>query len=161
MKPRLCDHERERRRQAGVADMRADDHPGGGIMTEPTIDELKRAFREAFNQRMDIEFQLSAEIQKSTDAANAQFAEPLRMARAAEVAAERALGESLAAESVRANEAMFTGILIEWAKPGRSYENRPMAPTGKRGRYEIRTPQTEVQHRSHLPGMGQKFIRNP
>jgi hypothetical protein len=97
-------------------------------------------------------------------AAKARFADRLIAAYAMEREARKAIQEAEVAEGLRKNADMYTGVLVEWdwETTGSGYWRRRTGQkklTGRRGRYEICTPQTIVQHRHHLPEMGGRFIR--
>jgi len=113
--------------------------------------ELYRALKAARDRHRDIQDELDRHIAEIRQ----QFAERLAEAAAAVSSAERGIDEAKSAAGVLANADMPTHLLYEWKRDRRSLN----ALTGRKGRYEVRTLESQFASTPHGVSMGERFIR--
>lgn len=120
--------------------------------------ELCLALKEATDRHILIR----GELERSIALLREQFSERLQEAKTAVAKAERAINEEIVAEGLRANADMPTHTLYEWRTESRVGWDRtpnPYKRTGRRGRYEVRTLESQFATPLWAINLGERFIR--
>jgi hypothetical protein len=115
----------------------------------------------AWNEAIDRRSLIQDELDRSIATLRQQFSERLQDAHAAVAKAQTAIDEMKVSAGLRANADMPTYTLYEWMNESRSGWDRaaPYKRTGRKGRYEVRTPESQFATPPWAITLGEMFIR--
>lgn len=133
------------------------------------IESLKAAVDAAYKARLSVQDAIRAERRIADEKHSEIIAQiegahrpALVDALKAEKAAQAAYDAAVAEAALAANADMYRGLMVEWGPKSRySFRNDPWVPTGKKARWEIRTPDSvfPANRSVGLPRMGERFLR--
>jgi hypothetical protein len=116
----------------------------------PKVVVARKALEDAKKARREVEDLRDEAIEQT----RARFREELGNVIRDENKAYYLLQQAIVDEAIRQNVDMYSGVLVEWS---RFWSDKIYKPTGRRGRYEIMTPTTQVL--PPKPYVGGKFVR--
>jgi hypothetical protein len=116
----------------------------------------------ALNEAIDRRSLIQDELDRSIATLRQQFSERLQAAHAAVAKAHTAIDEMKVSAGLRASADMPTYTLYEWKKesrPGWVRGPYPYKRTGRKGRYEVRTLESQFATHPWAITLGEQFIR--